>query len=172
MTTDRPSLRKPARGFALVEAAVAVVIVSVMLVAALRLVGASGVSQAVASERLRASALAQGLMTEILDRSYDDPNEASILGIELSEVAGGRASFDDVDDYGGYTESPPRDRTGAVIPGWTGWSRQVAVDWVNPANLSQARIIESGVRRITVTVKRGGRTLLTLTALRTRGAQR
>jgi hypothetical protein len=161
------TLSHPARGFALVEAVLSIVIVSVMLVASLRTVAAARAGQTFANDRLRGVSLAQDLMTEICDKPYSDPDETPIFGPEPTEVLAGRTAFDDVDDYAGYSASPPRDRSNVLMSGLANWGRSVEVVWVNPADLTQASLVETGVKRITVTVTRRDVPVARLVALRT-----
>jgi hypothetical protein len=143
------------------------VIVSVMMVTALNAVGASRVGQRWNADRLRALALASDLMAEITSKAYSDPNETPIFGPEPSEVLIGRPAFDDVDDYSGYSESPPMTSAGVAMTGLSSWSRSVTVSWVNPSDLTTPVLVESGCKLITVKVSRAGQTLAQLTAVRT-----
>jgi len=160
------------RGLAMIEAVVSVIIVAVMLVAALRTVGASRVGQINNSDRLRANYLATELMAEILDMSYSDPNEIALFGPELSEIATGRAAYDDVDDYHNWTQSPPQRRDGSTIPGLTGWSRSVQVVWVDPTNVGNTSLVETNCKRITVTVARKSGAVVRRIGYRTAAAPR
>ncbi len=83
-----------------------IVIVGVMVVAALTTLGGSSQSQRVRASRLLGPALAQQLMSEILQTRYQEPDEAPVLGRESGESAGSRAAYDDVDDYDWWAESP------------------------------------------------------------------
>jgi hypothetical protein len=152
---------------AMVEAVLSLVVVSVMLVAALRTVGASKVGQARSTDALTGLNLAQDLMSEICDKAYSEPTELTLFGPEATEVIGGRTTYDDVDDYNGFSQSPPRDRANSVLNNLGAWGRSVDVAWVNPANLSQTVLVESGVKRITVTVTRKGVPMARLVAIRT-----
>jgi hypothetical protein len=69
-------------------------------------------------------------MSEIVSQDYSDPTVSGLWGPELTEGLTGRTAFDDVDDYSGFSESPPKDRSGVAMAGWTGWRRSVAVTWV------------------------------------------
>lgn len=143
-----------------------VLILSVMLAAALSAVGASRKGQVWNSDRLRAHYLASDLMTEILDRPYAAPGDTPAFGPAPSEVATGRSSFDDIDDYHGLVEQPPKDRNGNPIPGCTNWRREVRVAWVSPANLGSVLGSDGGLKRITVTVSRKGVILAELVTIR------
>jgi hypothetical protein len=167
-STSRPRAAA-ARALGLAEAVVAVFVVSLALVAALQAAGGATVAQARAAERTRARLLADALLGEILTLEYEDPAApAKLFGPEAGESATSRTNYNDVDDFNGWVESPPRDRSGAEMPNLAGWSRDVRVAWVSPANPNQTSATETGAKRITVTVKRNGTTLATRTAIRTR----
>lgn len=165
--SSAPEDRTPRRtGMTLVEATVAMVVVSVLMVAALNTLGASARAGTVQVRHGRAYTLAQGLMNEVLGTRYADPQGGSGLGRDAGEAADVRAAYDDVDDYNGWSASPPEDKSGAALEGATGWTRQVAVAYVDPNNPATVVGADQGLKRITVTVSdpRGRQT--TLTALR------
>jgi type II secretory pathway pseudopilin PulG len=157
---------------AMIEALVAMVIIGVMLAAAMRTVAASRVGQVWNSDRLKGHALAMDLMGEILDQAYVDPGALPLFGPEVSELLAGRSVYNDVDDYNGWSESPPAQRDGTLIPGLTGWKRQVDVAWVTAADVTQTSLVETGIKRIVITVAKNGKTVAKVTALRTAAAPR
>jgi MSHA pilin protein MshD len=134
-------------GLTLVEMVVTIVILSVALLgiaATLNL----GVSQSSSTLfELRATALAQAYLDEILSKKYDERSRNSgippcvatglpgrkctpALGLDGSESA--RTSFDDVDDYNGLDEGLNgsdilRDTTGAARSGYDTFRVQVSV---------------------------------------------
>jgi hypothetical protein len=148
-----------------VEAVISLFIISVMLVASLRMVGASRLGQTWNADHERGLRLAQDLMAEICDQAYSDPNEPPVFGPEPSETAG-RPAYDDVDDYNGLSEAPPRDRSGNAIPGLSNWRRAVDVAFVSANDPTSTSVFETGVKRITVTVYRSGVPMARLVALR------
>ncbi len=156
-------------GFTLVEAVVSIVIVGVMLVAGLTTVGASRRGQYLIATRSRGQLLAQELMSEILTQRYEEPDDAPLFGLEAGELQVIRTDWDDVDDYLDWVSSPPRDRDGGAIPYLDDWTRSVAVERVNPANLMETSGVETGVKRITVTVQCGEKVVASMTAIRTAG---
>jgi len=158
---DRPA------GFALVEAVISVVIVGVLMVVALNTVGAAKVGQAKAARRSRAALLGEAMMAEILPLAYEDPAEPDSLALEAGEDGGSRANFDDVDDYDGWSASPPEAKGGTPIVGAEDYRRVVKVVWANAADPSQQAAVNTGVKRIEVTVFYKGQDLFTLSALRT-----
>ena len=172
------------RGFSLVEAVISVILVSVLLVASVNTVGASRAGQSVTSNRSWGSTLAQALMSEILQQSYADPGlgEAKMfsfdpgvdpspmpkLGPEAGEANGTRTLFDDVDDYQGWSASPPQARNGEAILGLDGWRRTVSVTLANPVSLMPVTK-DSGAKVVTVSVTHNDNTVAELVAIRTIG---
>lgn len=156
--------RRQFRGFTLVEAAISIVLVSVLLVAALNTTGAAKLGQYNTLTRGRAHLLAEDLMAEIMRQSYADPEDVgfidltdpSLIPSELTgdsgESSGNRNDFDDVDDYHGWTATPLEQKDGEIIPNLTGWTRSVSIERLDPATRMLAPDSELGLKRITVTV--------------------
>ena len=170
MTPHRRWWRRPhlARAFTLIEAVGSVLIVAVMFVAVMSTVGAARMSQYKMSGRSRGTALAQDLMAEIIQQPYEDPEDGpGAISMDSGESGGSRADFDDVDDYDGWSASPPEQRDGTVMPDLPGWSRQVAVAWINTSDTTTGVGAETGAKRITVTVKHNGMLMADLVAIRT-----
>lgn len=164
-------IRKPAQrsGFTLVEVVVSMLIVSVMLVAALSTVGGSRLSQFKTSQTCRGQALAESLMAEILQQAYADPQYGpGSLGLGSDEIGdGSRSLWDDVDDYDGWSASPPEQKDGTQIAGLAGWQRSVDVAWIDPLDPSQVEGSESNAKRVIVTVTFQDMPVATLVAIRT-----
>ncbi len=155
------------KAFTLVEAVISILIIGVMLVAALGTVGASRLGQYKNSQQSRGKLLAQALMDEILQQDYKEPDSTPVFGREASEISTSRSNYDDVDDYHNWSASPPQNKDGTVISDSTGFMRSVSVQWVNPANLEEVSAIETGVKRITVTVTHAGLKTGSLVAIKT-----
>jgi len=153
--------------FTIVEAVISTVIVSVMFVAALNTVGASKVTQYRVALVNRGRLLAESLLSEVLQQSYDDPDGAAVFGVESGELATVRADFDDVDDFDEWSSSPPVGRDGTPLTHSTGWKRAVQVEWVDASDAGQVKGAETGVKRVTVTAEYGGVPQASLVALRT-----
>jgi MSHA pilin protein MshD len=163
----QPSHRRTRPGLGIAEAVVSTFVVSLALVAAMSAAGGAIATQVSTADRARARLLADALLGEIMTLDYEDPAAAlRQFGPEAGESATSKANYNDVDDFNGWAESPPRDRANAEITGFAGWRREVIVAWVDPANPNQTVSMETGAKRITVTVKRNGRTLFTRTAIR------
>ena len=156
-------------GFSLVEAVISTLIVAILMVASLTVLGASRAGQLKIADRARGEQLAVELMNEILQGDYLEPADPPLFGPEGIEIGKGRMYFDDVDDYAGWTESPPQTRGGVPLPDFDGWTRSVAVEWVSANNLTQASTSPTDIKRITVTVQHGNARVARMVALRSSG---
>ncbi len=149
--------RPSARGLTIVEAAISIVLVGVVLTAALQTVGMTRRGHLTMSDRARGQQLALDLLNEALSQDYMDGTPAvRVFGLEVGKSSANRSQFTDVDDYNGWSETPPRDRSGNVLTGTTGWLRGVRVDWVEPKTLLATAQPDSGLKLVTVTATRGG----------------
>jgi MSHA pilin protein MshD len=151
------------QAFTLVEAVFSIVLVAVMMVAALQTVSASARMRSAGQEQTRGIDLARQLLSEIMQTRYEDPSGIGVWGKESSEL---RANFDDVDDYDALSESPPVDRSGVAIPGFTGWTRAVQIKWAQWNLPGATDNTESGLKRITVTVTSPTKKQFVVTGLR------
>lgn len=155
------------RAMTLVESVVSIAIVGLMFAAVLNTVGAAAVTRQHATEQARAVLLADDLLAEILRQGYAEPGDADSFGRELPESNGVRSAYDDVDDYDGWSSSPPEEKDGTAIPGLTGWTRSVDVDFVNSGDLASITASDTGVKRITVIVTGPDAATAKLVAIRT-----
>jgi len=108
-------------------------------------------------------------VAEITSAAYAEPVDTPAFGPEGAEDDGTRSAFDDVDDYHNWDASPPKRRDGTAIPDRTDWRRTVQIQHVNPSNLQQMVGTDMGVKRITVIVMHGGKTVARLVGIRTDG---
>jgi len=154
------------RGFTIVEATISLVIVSVVLVAALSTVGASQAMRFRMDRRTRGLLLAQDLMNEILQLTYEDPDQTPVNGLEPGEGSTDRTDFDDIDDYGGWNRSPLVHVDGTAVLNADGFRREVSVEWLQGINFSQTSVSETGMKRIRVTITAGEQEIVTLEAMR------
>jgi prepilin-type N-terminal cleavage/methylation domain-containing protein len=158
-----PSCR---RGFTLVEATMASLIVAVMLTAAMSIAGSAGLAQYKTAEQATASALADAMIAEITAQAYVDPGASPVFGPETGEAGGDRSDYDDVDDYNGLSETAPARRDAVAIPGLTGWERSVSINYVVRTALDTVSGSDTGVKCIVITVKHTSAVVLTRRALR------
>ena len=142
------------RGLTLVEVTISTLIVGCLLVAALQSVGNMNRTWTTTNQLIDGQAMAQDLLREILAQSYSDPALTTVTtwGPESGESS--RVTFDDIDDYDDWTESPVKDAAGVALPGYSGWSRKVIVKklgtWDYAARSDGST--DTGLRSVTVTV--------------------
>lgn len=159
----RPALRAR-HGITLIECAGASLILGLMITAGLRASVQAGASQVVSSRSLTGTLLAEALLNEISTLAYAEPSGATTLGPDAGET--GKATFDDIDDYDNWSESPITDSTAAAISGMSNWSRSVRVYRALVSSPDANSATETGLKRIEVTVKFSGRVVASLSALR------
>ena len=157
---------KHRRGFSLIEALISLLIVGTLLAASGAAISTAARSSTSQQEMLRGESLARQLLAEIVQKKYQQPSAITLtLGPETGET---RATFNDVDDYAGYSETPPADSSGAAIAGYTGWTRSVEVKWADPSTLAAAALqAETNVKRIIVTVTAPSGRSWSVSAIRT-----
>ena len=145
-----------------------IAIVGGLLVAALNTVGAAKMTQTRMGRQTIGKLLAQDLLAEILQQAYEDPALAEgSFGLGADEAAtGNRSLYDDVDDYHGWTASPPQEKDGTELSQFDGWLRSVVVEWVAPADLAPVGT-DTRAKQITVTVAHNGEQVASLGAVRT-----
>ena len=160
--------RRPRCGVGLIEAAVATVIVGVMLVSAFATFDATMRAGNVTANRRASSSLASTLMNEALRAHYEEPTDAVAFGLEPGEAAASRAAWDDLDDYNGLMESPPRYADGTEIISARKWAWQASVALVDLADPNRSAAADAGLKRITITVIDPKGVPTTLVALRSR----
>lgn len=169
MTHHATSSRARTRGFTLVEAMISALIVATMMVAALNTVGASARTQSATITSLKGQHMAMLLMTEIESLPYKDPDLIPLLlGVDVGERALDRSTFDDIDDYHGYTQSPVTTRNGTQLSLDAGWAFTVDVGWVDPAapGALTGTLLESNLKRIEVIVIYKGKPVANLVTLK------
>jgi len=155
------------RGFTLVEAMMAALVVAIMFVAALNTVGAARLTQHRTVLVERGRLLVESLLAEILQQEYQEPGTTYVFGREAGESQVSRVAYDDVDDYQGWTAAPPVAKDGTVLLNATNWQRSVTVEWVDPLAPQQVSGTETGAKRITVVAAFRGVPQATVVALRT-----
>lgn len=106
-------------GVNLVELIIAIVIISIAITGVLMVFAVTVGRSADPMQQQQAVAIAEGYLEEILARPVADPD-----GTNAGET---RATYDNVGDYDGLGESPPRDQNGNALPGLTGYTVNVTV---------------------------------------------
>jgi len=156
-----PSARE---GFTLIEAVMSTLIVSTLIVASLHMFGSLARGRQVVLAGYTGDGVARQLLSEIIQNRFEEPDETVVFGPEGSETA--RSSYDDVDDYHGWSAGPPEARDGTAIAHLTGWQRSVTVENVDTDTLASAGGTRTGLKKITVTVTDPAGRQSSITALR------
>lgn len=123
------------RGVTLVELIISIVIISIAMIAVLNAFSLSVSHSADPLWQNKSLKLAQLYLDEILAKNYDDatplggiPPVASPGCGSLGDEAGeSRATYDDVDDYHGITDSPPVSLVGGIDASYNAYSVSVSV---------------------------------------------
>jgi len=157
--------QKPGAGFSLAEVVVVIVVVSLAVPPMAMLLHQTLVGNAQSNMQTTAVALARGLMEEILSKSFEDPQgELGSFGTE----EGARAGYDDVDDYDGLNDMPPKDSQGNTMNSYSAFRTRVTVENVasgSPGGSAQADG-STHFKRVTITVEwNGGDGLIRLVGL-------
>jgi len=156
MTT--PRAKPHPRAFTLVEAALSCVIIGMALVPAMAMLGATASDARSQSDLTTGVALARQLLSEVVQCQYEDPDG--------SDTGESRSTWEDLDDYNGFSESTVSSKSGAALSGYTGWRRTVAVDLVNLTSPNTVAATDVGLKRITVTATSPAGKTYSVSALR------
>lgn len=147
-----PQTKTLRRGISLLEVTISALLVGFVIVGAMNLVGGALKTRQINAERLDGPTLAVELWAEIMSKSYEDPEEpGGGLGTDTGEAAP-RQNFDDVDDYVGWSQSPPQDSGGTAMSSYAGWIREVSVDWTSRDQGDDFVGSETGLKRFLVRV--------------------
>ena len=160
------------RGLTLVEVSVSTLLVGLILVAGLKSTGAVIHGRDNIAAKLDSVGLAHELLSEIVALPYEDPDEElPTIGLDTGEglTPNLRSDYDDIDDYDSWSAIPPRHR-GSAAPrnDFTGWQRDVQVDYMDPNAPTTTSLTDQDLKRITVTVTDPSSNTYTVSALRSR----
>ena len=110
--------RRQRGGFTLAEVLLASAILAVMVTAVTQTIVAGQAQSYNALHEQRALALGEALLEEVLAKPLDDPQGETGNGPDTDEDAADRSTFDNADDYAGYTEAAGglRDAAGVLYP--------------------------------------------------------
>jgi MSHA pilin protein MshD len=139
------------QGFSLIEIVVLITIVSLAVPPMATLLSQSLRDSTQANMYAKATTLAKSMMEEVLSKEFEDPQlPAGSFGTdELS-----RTHFDDVDDYHGYSQSPPTDCRGNAFPVYAPFRVDVNVENVLGYDLGGAAVANGSTsyKRVTVNI--------------------
>ena len=141
----RPPRRRPARGFTLPEALLAIVVLGVGLTGVLLAFGAVSRHSADPVLRKQMMGIAQELLEEIALKPY-------AAAVNSAPVGCARDTYNDIADYHGYSSVGICTVDGVVIPALASFSVSASVVAGTLSGVSAAK-------QITVTVSQGGESL-------------
>jgi Tfp pilus assembly protein PilV len=147
--------RHSKRGFSFVEVMLSAILLAALFTAGMALFGNLGRASQDTIDQDLAAELCLEMIKEIKVLPYADP-QSSDTGIAFEEAGANRELFDDIDDYDGWSATPPRTRKGVELNRYQGLTRTVMVDHVNPGNFQQmlSDTDDQGIKRITIIIKR------------------
>lgn len=156
----------------MVETVISSLLVGVVLVTTLQIVAPVVQSGTVMSDKLIASNLARELTDEIATRKFVDIEAVSfdLIGVDDGEDSANRTHLDDVDDFDGWSASPPQlsDKTDLDTLGR--WRRAVSVDHVLKSDAKTVSITYTGLKMVTVRVYKDSVLLAELSSLHAHAA--
>jgi type II secretory pathway pseudopilin PulG len=123
-------VRTAARGFTLMEATLAVVIVAFGFLATMELFASCTAENQRSQQMTTAQMLTTSIQELTTGLAFKDPYYATGgIAIEPGETL---ARFNDVDDFDGFVSSPPIDATRAPIPELSQYTQKVEVMAIDP----------------------------------------
>jgi type II secretory pathway pseudopilin PulG len=148
------------RGFTLIEAGMAIVIVGVGIVALMQLFAAGTRANSGATDLTIGSSLANNIRELTQSLKFSDAGSPAHWGLETGET---KLSADDLDDLDSQSFSPPIDARRTSLAGFSGWTQSIKVESIDPEHLNT--VIAHGtvtpdqrpVSRVTVTVLHNGK---------------
>src|SRR5436190_6347822 len=154
---NNPTRRR--RGFTLIEASLATIIVGLGVLSMMQLFAACTRQNAAAASMTTAMLLAENVQETMAGLSFSDPAYGkTYFGAEPGQTLG---SFDDVDDFDAQTFNPPIDSTRARINSLANYTQVVSV-WpvypnqlssnANPSNPEFLQTAYTGAARVTVRI--------------------
>ena len=122
--SSKLAARSSRRGFTIIELVIVIVVLGIAIPPLLYTISDTLTKNVKVRTIQTASVLGRGLMEEILSKRYD-VNASSPWSNPLGPAVGEtRATYNDVDDFDGFTENP--------ISGFPGYSSSVTVYYVDP----------------------------------------
>lgn len=142
-------------GATMVELIVSIVVISITVSGVLMVIANTAGNSAGAMVTAQARAIASAYMDEILAKALTDPSGTDTGGAEAGET---RATFDDVNDYNGVSDTTGAvDQQGNTVSGLEGYNVEVVV--------ADSTVNSDPAQKITVTVSHDGITSLSLSLI-------
>lgn len=163
--------KKCRAGFSLFEVVGALLITAVLITASSRTIAAAKMRERRTLDQISEIYLANELLNETQLQAFSEPDDVPVFGLEAGESGSNRLLYDDIDDYNGLIESPPKRRDGTAWSEFSAVTRSVKVDWVSDTPPHTTQTSASGLKRVEVSIIRDGNVILKMTAYRSAGFQ-
>ncbi len=139
-------------GISMIEVIASTLIVSTILIVSLTASSNLMHNQATVNAGVQGKVLACRFLDEITSMQFEDPSLERLFGPETDETIASRTSLDDVDDYHGLNLSPPTDRQGVALSGFSGWSVSILVSHsdASPNGYTEVANFDAPLRQVTV----------------------
>ncbi len=158
---------KTARGFTLIEMNLLVIIIGVFALGLMSLSTLTTKGLAEVKVKNKANSLAVAMIEEIKCRKWDEltaPLKSTVMGVNTGEVASNKLTFDDIDDFSGYSEAQPLYRDGTPMTGYDGFSINVDTVCYVDALLNYSAT-PTPRKKIAITVNKNGIAKVTLNTI-------
>ncbi|MCA9129441.1 MAG: hypothetical protein KDB22_20285 [Planctomycetales bacterium] len=137
-------------GFSLLETTVATVLVAITLVAALNSFAFVVATTNHHASSQDASRIAQIVLADISSLPFEDPvNATGLLGRELGESTI-RSTWDDFDDYAGWSSTAIARADGTTVSIANGWSASATVTYCTSSNTMLASVTPTDLKLLTL----------------------
>ncbi len=138
------------RAFSTLEVVISTLLVGLVVVGSLNALNGSVQTQYAATKLMDGPMLAEQLLAEIMAQPYEDPEEpGGSRGTNSGESGGNRTTWDDVDDYDGWSKKPPHTKDNTALTEFANWTRESDVWWAERIN-GNNWISDKGLKRIRV----------------------
>lgn len=145
-------------GITLIELVISMVVIGICLAGVLLAFNVGTAASAHPDRSVQAVAIAEAYLEEISLQPFSDPDGVA---------EGSRDLFDDIFDYHGLSESPPRDQDGTVLTDLAAYQVDVTVQNTAALGPAGSQVPSAAAARIDVRVRRGVAIDITLTSHRT-----
>lgn len=142
-------------GMTLIEVVLVIIILAIALPPLLQLFSTAMKDSMTPDMSVIATNLGQSIIEEMRSKKWDelstggkmDTNSATI-GVDVGEIM--RYQYDDVDDYNGLNDSPPKDVNGTSLTDFNQFAVTVGVGFVD--NNMNTSVVPTDFKEVTVTV--------------------
>lgn len=160
------SARRRARGFSLIELAIAIAVMGVVVAGAATLFFNLSRRSADPVVQVQAQLIAESYLDEILIKRFYDPDTGTVCPSVLPGKEALRQDYDNVCDYNGLSEAP-RNHLGTAIPALSAYTVTVTVANAGVTLNGVDNSVVVRVLRVDVAVSGPGGTSITATSYRT-----